>query len=138
MRTVGFVIVGLLAISCSGTMQDSRDPSAPARDLRREADRGDVSARPETGGGAPALACGDTVLNDQATSGGEQLTHLVPCAPVPVSLPPPVREDLPARGDAPAATPDAQPGGGPQIAKPEPAKPKKKGPAIQATLPAKK
>lgn len=138
MRTVGLLISGLLLVSCSVAVQDAQAPSAPARDLKREADRGDVGARPESGAApAPALACGDMVLNDQATSGGEQLTHVVPCAQVPQSSSPPVREDVPIRGDAPAVTPSPEPNSPTPVVTPPEPKPKKKGPAIQAQLPPK-
>lgn len=85
----------------------------------RRSDAGDVGH-----GGAPSLACGDTVLNDQATSGGEQLTHTVPCSTIdsPPSPPKPARI-LDADSDARVAPPAPVE---------EPPPPKKKGPAIQA------
>jgi len=71
------------------------------------------------------------VLNDQATSGGEQLTQVVPCTPVQTSTPPP---------PAPiGATPDpSQEVAAPSVAQPPPAPAKKTGPAIQGPRPPKK
>lgn len=136
MQSIRLVIFGLLLASCGGTVRDGQEPSAPARDLKREADRGETAARPESGTApAPALACGDMVLNDQLSSGGEQLTHVVPCAPVPQPTPAPARQAIPGRSDAPAVTPDAN--GPTPVGTPTEPKPKKKGPAIQAQLPPK-
>lgn len=117
----------MFAMACGGPPQGAREPSGTAQDAKRSAERGGpVGATPETSGtaGAPSLACGDTVLNDQATSGGEQLTHTVPCSTIesPPSPPKPARI-LDADSDARVAPPAPVE---------EPPPPKKKGPAIQA------
>lgn len=80
----------MFAVACGGPPQGARSPSAPAQDAKRQAERGEVGVTPETGAAsaAPAIACGDMVLNDQVTSGGEQLTEVVSCTPVdPVQTP---------------------------------------------------
>ena len=118
----------MFAIACGGPPQGAREPSGTAQDAKRAAERGGpVGATPETAGtsGAPSLACGDTVLNDQATSGGEQLTHTVPCSTIDSpSTPPKPARILDADSDA-----QAPPAPAPVEAPPAP---KKKGPAIQA------
>jgi hypothetical protein len=109
------------------------EPSAPARDIRREtaleANSGVVGATPENSAGKtpPAYACGDTVLNDQATSGGEQLTHSVPCAPVEPATTKPAHVPPPEPDPSEAVTPEvAAP-----LPVPAPPPAKKKGPAVQ-------
>lgn len=120
----------MFAAACGGPAQGAREPSGTAQDAKRSAERGGpVGTSPEAGGtAAPTLACGDTVLNDQATSGGEQLTQSVPCATIdspstPVKpariLDDRSREPIPNPPPAPTPADDPPP-------------PKKKGPAIQA------
>lgn len=79
----------MFAMACGGPSQGAQSPSAAAQDAKRQAERGEIGVTPETGASsAPVVACGDTVLNDQITSGGEQLTELVPCTSVePVQTP---------------------------------------------------
>jgi len=75
----------MFATACGGPPQGAQSPSAVAQDAKRQADRGGplgVSPETPTSSAPTTLACGDTVLNDQATSGGEQLTRQVPCTPV--------------------------------------------------------
>ena len=129
MREILVSSLVMFAIACGGPPQGAREPGVAAQDARRSAERGGpVGVTPEAGATStpPSLACGDTVLNDQVTSGGEQLTHQVPCATIdaPASPPKPARiiDDRtppapPPPGDAPA---------------PEAPKTKKTGPAIQA------
>ncbi|CAN5840352.1 hypothetical protein BH11MYX2_BH11MYX2_40470 [soil metagenome] len=133
MRSVLFAITCMWAAACTTSLGGAHEPSAPAHDLKRETDleanRGTVGARPESSKApAPSFSCGDTVLNDQATSGGEQLTHSVPCmqttpaSTAPAHVPPP--EPDPSQALPP-----------PDVAAPVPVPvppPKKKGPAIQA------
>lgn len=133
MRSVLFAITCMYATACTAPVGGAQEPSAPAHDLRRETDLasndGTVPARPEAGKtSTPSYSCGDTVLNDQATSGGEQLTHSVPCmqttpaTTAPAHVPPP--EPDPSQAIPP-----------PDVAAPVPVPPpppaKKKGPAIQ-------
>ncbi len=121
----------IFAMACGGPPQGAREPSGTAQDARRSADRGGpVGVTPEAGatGTAPSLACGDTVLNDQITSGGEQLTHTVPCSTIeqPATPPKPARiVDDESRERVPNPPPAPTPAD-------DPPPPKKKGPAIQA------
>lgn len=74
----------MFAAACGAPPQGAQSPGAVAHDAKRQADRGEVGVTPETGvvAAGPTVACGDTVLNDQIHSGTEQLTEVVPCAPV--------------------------------------------------------
>lgn len=128
-----FLVLNLVmfAVGCGGPPQGAREPSGTAQDAKRSAERGGpVGTTPETPGaaGAPALACGDTVLNDQVESGGEQLTRVVPCSTIETPQTPP----KPARIlDDDSREPVSNPPPAPTPADDPPAK-KKSGPAIQA------
>jgi hypothetical protein len=128
----GFLLSNLVifAMACGGTPQNAKEPSGTAQDARRSAERGGpVGATPEAGtASAPTVACGDTVLNDQVSSGGQQLTHQVPCSTIDTPNAPikparilddESREPVPNPPPAPTPADDPPP-------------PKKKGPAIQA------
>jgi hypothetical protein len=89
MRRLLLSSVVLFAVACGASPQSAQSPSAVAQDAKRQAERGEVGVTPETGATSTVtIACGDTVLNDQAHSGTEQLTEFVPCTTVePVQTP---------------------------------------------------
>ncbi|HEY4176452.1 MAG TPA: hypothetical protein VGM90_06460 [Kofleriaceae bacterium] len=139
MRSGLFAITCMWATACTAPVGGPHEPSAPARDMKRESDReansGTIGAKPESSSGRqpPAYSCGDTVLNDQASSGGEQLTHSVPCMAVqpattaPAHVPPPEPDPSEALPPPDVAAPVLVP----------PPPPKKKGPAVQGYKPKK-
>jgi hypothetical protein len=77
------------------------------------------------------LACGDTVLNDQATSGGEQLTESVPCATIDAPATP-VKPSRIIDDESRQPIPEPPPAPTPADDPPPPRKP---GPAVQAPTP---
>lgn len=87
MRRFCLFNVAIFAVACGGATQTG--PSAPAQDAKRQADRNIVGTAEGAGGGAPLYTCGDTVLNDQKTSGTERVTSWVTCEQVPNTATPP-------------------------------------------------
>lgn len=73
------VISGLLVTACGGAQVSSPVSAGDHKAVSRARSPGALAADREEHGPVAYYSCGDPVLSDQATSGGERLTPTSPC-----------------------------------------------------------